>query len=348
MSDANRGPGTPNLKNNLKKSNLKKTRSPSFNPNPVSPAPEPRAPQQGTSLPRGSQPNSQPHPASQFDGRDVFSHTVQNTEAGLVIDGVLQPRTNGYWTKFPPQYPQYPYTYPANFQYPTAPQPVNMSTVGAGLMPDPNVRHFQPPVPDTSNGPFQYIYGARSDGQNPPLGVPNGAPPAPPAYPPAGAFAIPQAQPGMATAPIPVMPQGGPMYYQPGQTVNVQPGQIPMMAYPPVAGGAGAGQPFQAPMTGFYINGNQGAAFDPLPLPNGMFLEPGRTHCEMNFDQQAEENGANEPQEFKPADDSLSRFYWTIQLDGNRIPMPRSAIEGQAYRWFILPNGVFYARRLPE
>lgn len=58
----------------------------------------------------------------------------------------------------------------------------------------------------------------------------------------------------------------------------------------------------------------------------------------------------NEPQDFKPADDSPSRMYMVRQLDGHWIQMPRATIDhfGKAARWFVTPEGVFYAVRLEE
>jgi hypothetical protein len=49
-----------------------------------------------------------------------------------------------------------------------------MSTVGSGITPDPNALHYQPPVPDTTNGPYQYTYVPRSDPVGPQYAVPQG------------------------------------------------------------------------------------------------------------------------------------------------------------------------------
>lgn len=56
----------------------------------------------------------------------------------------------------------------------------------------------------------------------------------------------------------------------------------------------------------------------------------------------------NEPQDFKPADDTPSRMYMVRQLDGHYIQMPRATIDsfGKGARWYVTDEGVFYAVRL--
>ncbi len=110
-------------------------------------------------------------PPLQTSGPDClagfFTHTVTNTPHGLVIDGVLRPRgpTVHSHLRDPPPQPQTFPSYPSYHNNTAQPHRVNMSTVGAGFMPDPNAVHYQPPVPDTSYGPFQYTYVPRSDPQ---------------------------------------------------------------------------------------------------------------------------------------------------------------------------------------
>ncbi|KAI2642565.1 hypothetical protein GGS21DRAFT_178746 [Xylaria nigripes] len=266
---------------------------------------------------------------------NLFSHTVTNTPQGLIIDGVLHPRgpaahsdPNDYSTSYP--------VYPFNTPYPNQP---TMSTVGAGMMPNPNTAHYQPPVPDTTNGPFQYTYVPRTDqpcqGNMYPNGVP---PPGGPAFFVPGPAPFPQAQPGVATAGIPIVPPGTqpPM---PGQPINVQPGFVPPMNC--------AGAPFPAAVPGF-------AQPTPPVTPPGTYFvsgahggyEMGKTKSEVDAEnrRQALSNQMYEPQGIKPADDDISRMYWTRELDGHWIPRSRCSLDTSGnFRWYVTENGVFYA-----
>jgi len=151
-------------------------------------------------------------------GPDPFVHTVTNTPHGLVIDGVLHPRNKqtGVSDISTPHQPQ-PFHYPPhNPSLPpflqSAPHSyqVNMSTVGGGAMPDPNAQHFQPPVPDTTYGPYQYTYVPRSDPVAPQFMYPaNGST----AFCAPGAVPFPQVQPQTPSPmPAPVM-SGIPMIF---------------------------------------------------------------------------------------------------------------------------------------
>ena len=59
-------------------------------------------------------------------------------------------------------------------------------------------------------------------------------------------------------------------------------------------------------------------------------------------------NNLYEPQDFKPADDDKSRFYWLRELDGNWTQRSRATIDHLGCRWYITDGGVFYAVRLPD
>ncbi|KAI3337394.1 hypothetical protein HD806DRAFT_37934 [Xylariaceae sp. AK1471] len=153
------------------------------------------------------------------------------------------------------------------------------------------------------------------------------------------------AQPGMATAPMPMMPQGyRPM---PGSTINVQPGTMPPMACAaPAPNGpaylaTGYGQPtppITPPGAAFAAGGNSG-------------IEMGKTRTEIEAENQANavDNQLNEPQDFKPADDDPSRMYWSRELDGHWTTRNRFSLDQMGnFRWYVTENGVFYAKMLPE
>ncbi|KAI1429337.1 hypothetical protein F5Y12DRAFT_710244 [Xylaria sp. FL1777] len=348
-------------------------------------------------------PTPQPHsppsdtcPTSQTPAPDplaaLFTHSVTNTPEGLVIDGVLRRRGPTVHSDLRDPLPQFqPFPgYPPYHNNTGQPHQVNMSTVGAGIMPDPNAVHYQPPVPDTTNGPFQYTYVPRSDPQYMMAnGVAAGGYPgffAPGAFPyqqvqpqnplPMYTPAVPQvfgvgymnaslirtahrrrAQPGMATAPIPMMapgPQMPPM--PPMQTpymqcppVSFQPGFAPPMhcaAAPsgPAFVATGIGQPTPPVTPGVYFpGGNMGGG--------GGGVEMGKTKTEIEAENQynAMHNQMNEPQSMKPADDDNSRMYWCRELDGQWTSRSRFSLDRMGnFRWYVTENGVFYAKMLPD
>ncbi|GAW11122.1 hypothetical protein ANO14919_004620 [Xylariales sp. No.14919] len=316
--------------------------------------PRPRSP------PSNIRPPSRASPLDHFAG--VPTHTVTNTPHGLVIDGVLQPRGPTAHSHLgashlggpQPQSQPFPnVTYnpsiPPYINNTAQPCQVNMSSVGAGLMPDPNAVHYQPPVPDTTNGPFQYTYVPRSDPQ---YMMANGAAAGgnPGFYAP-GAFPYQQAQPGMATAPIPMMAPGSQMppmqaTYMPGAAANFPPGLMPPMNCGAVPNGpayvaTGAGQPTPpiTPPGVFFPGGGYGG------------VEMGKTKAEVDAENQynALHNQMNEPQSIKPADDDISRMYWCRELDGQWISRSRFSLDRMGnFRWYVTENGVFYAKMLPE
>lgn len=109
----------------------------------------------------------------------AFTHTVTNTPHGLVIDGVLQPRgpTSHSQLRDAPPFHNGIYnnqSIPSFFHNTGQPHQANMSTVGAGMMPDPYAAHYQPPVPDTTHGPFEYTYVPRPDAAGPQYMMMNG------------------------------------------------------------------------------------------------------------------------------------------------------------------------------
>ncbi|KAI0971129.1 hypothetical protein F4678DRAFT_461670 [Xylaria arbuscula] len=375
--------------------NLKKSRRVSFVDSdfPDFPKPRPSSPRlQPSSTPKSaitrpeprvrSPPtnNTCPLPASSEPDRlaGLFTHTVTNTPRGLVIDGVLRQRGPTVHSDLRDPQPQ-PQPFPGHPPYyPNVAHPqVNMSTVGAGIMPDPNAVHYQPPVPDTTNGPFQYTYVPRTDpqymmapgvaagcppGVYPPGPVPyqqvqpqNIMPVCPPAAPGAcgvvfmNASPIRSAHPGMATAPIPMMAAGSQMPpmqppFMQGTTVNYQPGFGPPMAY---------GAPPNGPA---YVACGIAQPTPPITppgvcIPGGGGFEMGKTKTELEAESQYNSlhNQMNEPQSMKPADDDKSRMYWCRELDGQWIARSRFSLDRMGnFRWYVTDNGVFYAKMLIE
>jgi hypothetical protein len=56
-----------------------------------------------------------------------------------------------------------------------------------------------------------------------------------------------------------------------------------------------------------------------------------------------------QPQDFKPADDDPTRFYWVRELDGNWTQRNRLTIDHLGdCRWYLADAGYFYAIRLPN
>ncbi|KAI0436083.1 hypothetical protein F4803DRAFT_573022 [Xylaria telfairii] len=278
----------------------------------------------------------------------IFTHTVTNTPQGLVVDGVLRPRgaTHSDLRDTLPQ--PFPNSSIPPYFHTTAQPQVNMSTVGAGLMPNPYAAHYQPPVPDTTNGPFQHTYVPRTDAYGPQYMMPNGfaAPSGPPFYAPP-AFPYQQPQPGITTAPIPLMASGPqPPFMQPhpmqGPPINFQPGPMPPMAVPGgpayVANGIGSTPPMTPP-TPYFGGGNLGG------------FEMGKTKNELDAENRynAQHNQMNEPQGIKPADDDISRMYWCRELDGQWVSRSRFSLDRMGnFRWYVSPDGVFYAKMLVE
>lgn len=126
-----------------------------------------------------------------------------------------------------------------------------------------------------------------------------------------------------------IMPMAGGMGgggVPPGQPVLVNGGPAPMMpgTFPPI-------NPMTAPFH-----------FDPacgMGQTTGEVAAACMTNPELN-----------EPQDFKPADDSPSRMYYVRQLDGQYVQMPRATIDsfGSSARWYCTDEGVFYAVRLGD
>lgn len=151
---------------------------------------------------------------------------------------------------------------------------------------------------------------------------------------------MPISQPGYAVAQQPAMiPQ--PVNGQPTFIVGGQP-MMAAGAHPQQMGGMPGGP---AVMGGGVpvIAGNSGNP----PEISGL----GRTQGEETVRQLqfAHSNKLFEPQDFKPADDDPSRFYYVREVDGNWTQRNRFTIDHMGdCRWYVTDEGWFYAVRLPD
>ncbi|KAJ4264931.1 hypothetical protein NW762_005174 [Fusarium torreyae] len=91
------------------------------------------------------------------------------------------------------------------------------------------------------------------------------------------------------------------------------------------------------------------------PVPAGHHIPEvsgiGRTAGEEQLRQVqfAHANKMYEPQDFKPADDDPSRFYYVREVDGNWTQRNRFTIDHMGdSRWYVTDEGWFYAVRLPN
>ncbi|KAK8049241.1 hypothetical protein PG994_010971 [Apiospora phragmitis] len=135
-------------------------------------------------------------------------------------------------------------------------------------------------------------------------------------------------------------PSGQPMQAQPAMMPGGMPGGMS-------AGGPGMGFPVSG--QGPVFIGNAASGFiPPGSLPDVMGV--GKTVSETQAEQMqsAHDQGALEPQDFKPADDDPSRMYFCRELDGNWILRNRYTLDNIPIRWYVTTSGVFYAVRLEE
>ncbi len=145
--------------------------------------------------------------------------------------------------------------------------------------------------------------------------------------------------------------------------MNQQPGGMAQPIYvqqPPVAyamgggGMGGGGGPPMVMMPGMGAPGVPGGNYSMAGGAGMVHSEPamgvGQTPNEVLQEQLefAYANNMYEPQDFKPADDDKSRFYWVRELDGNWTQRSRATIDHIGCRWYITDSGVFYAVRLPD
>lgn len=147
---------------------------------------------------------------------------------------------------------------------------------------------------------------------------------------------------GPQVIPAPGIPGGGP----------------PMLVHPQQQPGGGLGG-----MSGVYVNGQPGYPQPGLGAPVQTYnasvppvnftpdvMGIGRTAGEVAAEQakMAEQDEVYQPQDFKPADDSPSRFYPVREVDGTWTQRSRFTIDNLDCRWYLHQNGYFYAVRLSD
>jgi hypothetical protein len=170
---------------------------------------------------------------------------------------------------------------------------------------------------------------------------------------PAPGIAIHLQQPGYfahVTAPMPAMmgqPPAMPAMMMPGQSTmsTAVPFGGPQVAAPPPVMMSGA-IPVQGAAGNFPLPTAAASAFHPDPVmgigQTGQELKAAQAHF-------AYANNMFEPQDFKPADDDPSRYYFVREVDGEWTQRNRYTIDDLGdCRWFITDNGVFYAVRQPN
>ncbi|CAK7204366.1 hypothetical protein SEUCBS139899_007122 [Sporothrix eucalyptigena] len=214
---------------------------------------------------------------------------------------------------------------------------------------------FLPAVPDATNGPMLHTYVPRND-------VPGQA----------GVVYVqqPQQQQAMYTTatgvPITIATTTTPVmaYQQPGVSQPIYVHQQPGVTYMTAGGvggiGGGGGPPvvmmpgMSGPGGNYFVGGGGGGIGGFGGVGGSIHPEPamgvGQTPSEVLQEQLefAYANNLYEPQDFKPADDDKSRFYWLRELDGNWTQRSRATIDHLGCRWYITDGGVFYAVRLPD
>ncbi|RYP58544.1 hypothetical protein DL769_008918 [Monosporascus sp. CRB-8-3] len=303
-----------------------------------------------------------------------FNHQITNYPGGLsystlpvanppvgVVPQVQTPGLFNYTTPYTTSTtPYYYYYYPVSTRS-------NMSEYQDPRIQPPGAQNFTDnPENPVTNGPMVHQWTPRFDGQYAMNSGP-GFQPVPVFAAPGVAGAVPlqqvpmpQVQTGVAAQPmaIPTM-----MYPGQQQSFVMQPSQ-PMPPAQVIGQPAQfVGQPtgFAAPAAqvppppGVFQQVGQGMAVPGQPMPGMPTFPPdimgiGKTSAEMAMEQAhaAANNQANEPQDFQPADPDPGRMYWVRQLDNEWIQMSRFTIDRLACRWFIWPNGVFYAVRLED
>lgn len=144
---------------------------------------------------------------------------------------------------------------------------------------------------------------------------------------------------------------------QPGYVIAQQPAMIPQPIHPGQQPIFLAGQPSALPAGIMQAAPQQVIGAGGVPVFAGNGGNPpdvsglGRTQGEETLRQLqfAHANKLFEPQEFKPADDDPSRFYYVREVDGNWTQRNRFTIDHMGdCRWYVTDEGWFYAVRLPD
>ncbi|KAB5558447.1 hypothetical protein GE09DRAFT_1221560 [Coniochaeta sp. 2T2.1] len=307
-------------------------------------------------------------------GNQVFTHYTGSFNHGIPAPlnyntlGQIQPTSfiNGQPIPAAPIVPQ-PFGLPT-FIAPTGAMSGYVQPANMGI-------HFQPQVPDTTNGPYVHTYHPRHDqmqtvyvpavGTNPCLQYPPIIQqpviqqPAVIQQPVMYQAQIPIAASAAHGGVIPAQVQGGHVLTAPATAaftpmlVAQQPQGQPMM----VAAGRGGGQPQYVAQQPVMVNGVPHVVAGNAPFPGQpgiMHPDPvlgiGQTGSEVMADQIkfAHENGLFDAQDFKPKDDDPSRYYMVRELDGTWTQRNRYTIDALNCRWYLADQGYFYAVRVPE
>ncbi|KAL6912949.1 hypothetical protein FSST1_010709 [Fusarium sambucinum] len=144
-------------------------------------------------------------------------------------------------------------------------------------------------------------------------------------------------QPAMGQQPVLIagqMQQQQPQQFVP-QMQNIQ-------GVPAVGLAGGNAVPGTVPVFAGNVPGGGGGGPQHIPEVMGV----GRTAGEEQFRQIkfAHANKLYEPQEFKPADDDPSRFYYVREVDGNWTQRNRFTIDHMGdSKWYVTDEGWFYA-----
>ncbi|RGP80956.1 hypothetical protein FLONG3_882 [Fusarium longipes] len=135
-----------------------------------------------------------------------------------------------------------------------------------------------------------------------------------------------------------------------GQVQHQQQQFVPQMqnvpGVPTVGLAGGTAVPGTVPVFAGNVPGGGGG---PQHIPEVMGV--GRTAGEEQLRQIkfAHANKLYEPQDFKPADDDPSRFYYVREVDGNWTQRNRFTIDHMGdSKWYVTDEGWFYAVRLPN
>lgn len=148
-------------------------------------------------------------------------------------------------------------------------------------------------------------------------------------------------QPAMGQQPVFVAGQMQPQQQQFVPQMQNVPG------VPTVGLAGGAAVPGTVPVFAGNVPGGLGGGPQHIPEVMGV----GRTAGEEQLRQIkfAHANKLYEPQEFKPADDDPSRFYYVREVDGNWTQRNRFTIDHMGdSKWYVTDEGWFYAVRLPN
>jgi hypothetical protein len=179
-----------------------------------------------------------------------------------------------------------------------------------------------------------------------------------------------QNQPGFVTAPVAMQPIQGqyPITAQQPMMFQMQPQPVMIQTGNPMPTGQYVGQPAHiVGQPGVTYPGLGQAAFTPgqyaianaaipgnshFPFPDIMGIGKTQGEVQAELQQASLQNECNQPQGIAPVDSNPGRMYWFRELDNNwtqrnRFTIDRFVTNDEA-RWYVRPDGIFYAVKLPE